>query len=90
MMHSSTHAHIALTHIQVWICGEGVGTYSARILSETLLSLAGKREVRLSSLQALDNTRRTWIAEVVFGLHHLTNTELLAAAGEDGESVEAL
>lgn len=80
-MHTSTHAHIALTHIQMWIFGDGAGTYSARILSETLQSLAGKREVRLSSLQALDNTRRTWMAEVIFGLHHLTAAELLDAAG---------
>ena len=70
--------------------GEGDGTYSARILKDTLLSLAGKQQMRLSSLQALDATRRTWISEVIFGLHHITNAELLSAAGVHEDAMDAV
>ena len=86
-MQNTTHSHIALAHIHIWIYGEGEGTYSARILKDALLSLAGREQMRLSSLQTLDTTRRTWLAEVIFGLHHITTVELLSAAGVS-ENVE--
>ena len=88
-MQNSSHAHVALAHIHIWIYGEGAGTYSAHILRDALLSLAGKQELRLSSFQALDATRRTWISEIIFGLHHLSNAELLSAAGVAEDIVEA-
>ncbi len=81
-MQNTSHAHISLALIHVWIFSEGKGTYSARVLRECLLSLAGKKEVRLSSLQALDNPRRIWISDIIFGLDNLTDEELLSAAGE--------
>lgn len=88
-MQNTTHAHIALAHIHMWMYGDGAGTYSARILKDALLSLAGKQQMRLSSLQALDGTRRTWISEVIFGLHHITTAELLSAAGECEDALDA-
>jgi len=81
-MQNTSHAHISLALIHIWIYGDGKGTYSARILKDCLLSLAGKQEVRLSSLQALDDRRRIWISDVIFGLDKLSDRELLSAAGE--------
>ena len=81
-MQNTSHAHISLALIHIWIYGDGKGTYSAHILKDCLLSLAGKQEIRLSSLQALDDRRRIWISDIIFGLDKLTDQELLAAAGE--------
>ena len=81
-MQNTSHAHISLALIHIWIFGDGQGTYSARILKDCLLSLAGKQEIRLSSLQALDDRRRIWISDIIFGLDKLTDDELLSAAGK--------
>lgn len=81
-MQDTSHAHISLALIHIWIYGDGEGTYSAHILKDCLLSLAGKQEIRLSSLQALDDRRRIWVSDVIFGLDKLTDKELLTAAGE--------
>ncbi len=80
-MKSTTHAHIALAYLHLWTHGEGRGTYSARVLNDCLLSLAGEQEVDLSSMSVLDQQQRTWLAEVIFGLEHLKRSELKSAAG---------
>ncbi|MCA9835395.1 MAG: hypothetical protein KC422_00705 [Trueperaceae bacterium] len=74
-------ARNALANIHIWTHGEGKGTYSARILHDCLLSLAGTGQVSLSSLSVLDAQRRAWLAEVVFGLEYFKRHELLSAAG---------
>ncbi len=80
-MQQTTHAHIALAHLHIWIFGEGAGTYSARVLRDCLLSLAGKQDVKLSSLEILASQQRVWLSEVIFGLHYLKRDEILSAAG---------
>ena len=78
---TANQVHSALARIHIWTHGEGKGTYSARVLNDCLVSLAGERDVSLSSLSVLDRQHRVWLAEVVFGLEHLKRHELLSAAG---------